>query len=104
VEVENLSDEEEKRSVRDLMSCQEGRSENSNWQVGNEERSVEDLINCQEGRGEIPDFQVGKGNEMRLSKSIRSSEMSSGQQGVLAMRRRRGQERCLMSIRVHVGL
>jgi hypothetical protein len=52
--------------------------------VGNEERSIEDIINFQEGRGEIPDFQVGKGNEMRLSKSIRSSEMSLGQQRVLA--------------------
>jgi hypothetical protein len=29
--VENLSDEEEKISVRDLMRCQEGRSENSNF-------------------------------------------------------------------------
>jgi hypothetical protein len=74
---ENLSDEEEKRSVRDLMSYQEGRSENSNFQVGNEERSIEDLINCQEGRGEIPDFQVGKGDEMRLSESLKSSEVSS---------------------------
>jgi hypothetical protein len=45
-------------------------------------RSV-DLIDFQEGIREIPSFQVGKGSEMRLSKSLMSSEVSSDQQGVL---------------------
>jgi hypothetical protein len=42
-----------------------------------------DLIDCQVGRREIPNFQVGRGKEMRLSESLRSSEVSSCQQGVL---------------------
>jgi hypothetical protein len=45
--------------------------------------SIEDLIDYQEGRGEILDFQVGKGSKMRLSESLRSSEESSYQQGML---------------------
>jgi hypothetical protein len=56
---ESLSDEEEKRSV-DLINCQEGSDEISDFQVGNEMRSV-DLIDFQEGRGEIPEFPGGKG-------------------------------------------
>jgi hypothetical protein len=51
--------------------------------VGNERISSEDLIDCQEGRGEIPIFQVGKGEEMRLSESLKNSVGSSYQQGVL---------------------
>jgi len=51
---ENLSDEE-RRSRRDLVNCQEGSGELSYFQLGNEMRSV-DLIDYQEGRGEIPDF------------------------------------------------
>jgi hypothetical protein len=50
--------------------------------VGNEMRSV-DLIDFQVGRREILDFQVGKGIRMRLSESLKSSEVSSYQQGVL---------------------
>jgi hypothetical protein len=47
-----------------------------------DERSVEDLINFQEGRKEKSYFQEGK-EKMRLSKSLRNSEESSYQQGVL---------------------
>jgi hypothetical protein len=36
----NLSDEEEVRSVKGLINCQEGRDEFSNFQVGNEMRSM----------------------------------------------------------------
>jgi hypothetical protein len=96
----NLSDEEEKRSVEDLINCQGGRSELSSFQVGNERRSVDglidfqegsdgsssfqvgngersgDLIDCQVGREKIPSCQVGKGEEM-------NSVESSYQQGVL---------------------
>jgi hypothetical protein len=49
------------RSMEDLMNCQEGSDENSDFQVGNEMRSSEDLIDCQEGRSEISDFPGGKG-------------------------------------------
>jgi hypothetical protein len=42
-----------------------------------------DLIDYQVGRREVPNFQVGRGKEMRLSESLRSSEVGSGQQGVL---------------------
>jgi hypothetical protein len=45
-------------------------------------RSV-DLVDFQEGRSEILDSQVGKGDEVRLPESLRSSEVSSNQQGVL---------------------
>jgi hypothetical protein len=104
----NLSDEEEVRSVKGLINCQEGRDEFSNFQVGNEMRSIEDLIDCQEGssgisyfqggnkmrsiedlidcqegRREIPDCQVGKGEERRLSESLMNSAESSYQQGEL---------------------
>jgi hypothetical protein len=51
--------------------------------VGNEMISIEDIIDCQESRGEILDCQVGKGIRMRLFESLRSSEVSLGQQGVL---------------------
>jgi hypothetical protein len=64
---ENLSDEEEVRSV-DLINCQEGRDEFSNFQVGNEMRSMEDLMNFQEGSDENSDFQVG--NERRSSEDL----------------------------------
>jgi hypothetical protein len=70
----NLNDEEEVRSVMDLINCQEGRSELSSFQVGNGRRSVGDLIDCQEGSdgslifqvvngerlGDLIDFQVGR--------------------------------------------
>jgi hypothetical protein len=81
----HLSDEEEVRSVKDLINCQEGRNglssfqvgngkrsgggliyfqrsstESSNFQVGNEMGSV-DLIDFQVGRKEVPNCQVGKG-------------------------------------------
>jgi hypothetical protein len=103
----HLSDEEEVRSDEDLINCQVGRNGLSSCQVGNRKRSVEgliycqrssvessnfqvgnemgsvDLIDCQVGRREVPNFQVGRGKEMRLSESLRSSEVSSGQQGVL---------------------
>jgi hypothetical protein len=56
----NLNDEEG-RSVKDLINCQEGRSELSSCQVGNGRRSVDDLIDCQEGSEESSGFQVGNG-------------------------------------------
>jgi hypothetical protein len=56
--------------------------ESSDFQVGNEMGSV-DLIDCQVGSREFPNFQVGREKEMRLSESLRSSEVSSCQQGVL---------------------
>jgi hypothetical protein len=52
----NLSDIEEERSLEDLMNCQGGIDEFSNFQVGNEMGSLEDLIYCQVGRREIPYF------------------------------------------------
>ena len=58
---ENLNDEE-RRSSRDLVDCQEGSNEISSCQIGNEKRSV-DLIDFQEGISEIPYFQVGKRGE-----------------------------------------
>jgi hypothetical protein len=73
---ESLSDEEG-RSVGDLIYFQEG----------NEKRSVEDLIDFQEGRKEKSGFQVGK-EEMRLSESLKNSEKSSYQQGVLTEKKR----------------
>jgi hypothetical protein len=45
-------------------------------------RSV-DLIDCQEGRREISDFQGRKGEERRLSESLMNSAESSYQQGEL---------------------
>jgi hypothetical protein len=64
------------RSLRDLIDCQEGRTENSDCQMGNEMGS-EDLIDCQEGSREIPYCQEGKGEQMS------SEEVSSYQQGQL---------------------
>jgi hypothetical protein len=64
------------------MNYREGSDGISNCQVGNKMRSI-DLIDCQEGRGEILDFQVSKGCKTRLSKSLKSSEVSSYRQGVL---------------------
>jgi hypothetical protein len=55
---EKLSDEDE-RSSRDIVDCQEGRDELPNFQVGNEMWSVGDLIDCQEGRGGSSNFQEG---------------------------------------------
>jgi hypothetical protein len=40
----NLNDDEEKRSINDLINCQGGRSELSSCQVGNGRRSVGDLL------------------------------------------------------------
>jgi hypothetical protein len=97
----HLSDEEEVRSDEDLINCQVGRNGLSSFQVGNRKRSVEglvyyqrssvessnfqvgnemgsvDLIDFQVGRREVPNCQVGRGKEMRLSESLRSSEVSS---------------------------
>jgi hypothetical protein len=50
--------------------------------VENEMRSLEDLIDCQVGNRKFPIFQVGREKEMRLFESLRSSEVSSCQQGV----------------------
>jgi hypothetical protein len=100
----NLSDDEEKRSLEDLMNCQEGSEESSDHhmgiemgslddlrdcqvsseelsscQVGNEMGSLGDLIDCQEGREEIPYCQVGKGEKRGLLNSFMNSEVSSGQ-------------------------
>jgi hypothetical protein len=71
------------RSIEDLIDYQEGSNGDSYFQGGNEMISTEDLIDCQESRGEILYFQVGKGIRIRLSESLRSSEVSSDQQGVL---------------------
>jgi hypothetical protein len=103
----HLSDEEEVRSDEDLINSQVGRNGISSFQVGNRKRSMEgiiycqgrsaesldcqvgnemgsiDLINFQVGRREVPNFQVGRGKEMRLSESLRSSEVGSCQQGVV---------------------
>jgi predicted Mrr-cat superfamily restriction endonuclease len=54
----NLREEEEVRSVKGLINCQEGIDESSNRQVDNEMRSIEDLIDFQEGSSEISYFQV----------------------------------------------
>jgi hypothetical protein len=68
----HLSDEEEVRSDKDLINCQERRDGFSYFQVGNEMRSLEDLIDCQEdnsgnsycqvGRIGLSSCQVGNGN------------------------------------------
>jgi hypothetical protein len=63
----NLSDEEG-RSVIDLVNCQEGRDEFSNFQVGNGMRSLEDLIYYQEDNHGNSYFQVG--NYMRLTEDL----------------------------------
>jgi hypothetical protein len=61
-----------------------GRYGDADLQEGNGERSSNDLIDCQEGSGETSDFQVGKENEkMRLSESIKNSEVISYQQEVM---------------------
>jgi hypothetical protein len=52
----NLSDDEEKRSLEDLVNCQEGRNESSDCQMGNEMRSLDDLI----------DFQVSSRGNFKL--------------------------------------
>jgi hypothetical protein len=44
----NINDDDELRSLEDLMNYQEGRDEISNCQVGNGMRSLEGLIECQE--------------------------------------------------------
>jgi hypothetical protein len=72
----NLGDEEEMRSARDTMNCQESGDEFLYFHLGDEMGSSRDLIDCQEGKNEIPNFQVSKGEEM-------SSEVSSYQQGML---------------------
>jgi hypothetical protein len=50
--------------------------------VGNEMGSV-DIIDCLVCGRKFPNCQVGRGKEMRLSESLRSSEVGSCQQGVL---------------------
>jgi hypothetical protein len=72
----NLSDDEEKRSKKGLISCQ----------VENGERSM-DLIDYQESRSRLSSCQVGKGSDMTLVEGLMSSEVSSDQQGVLMERR-----------------
>jgi hypothetical protein len=71
-----------RRSVDDLIDCQEGSDGSSSCQVGNGERSG-DLINYQVGRKKIPSCQVGKGEERRLFESFMNSAKSSYQQGEL---------------------
>jgi hypothetical protein len=51
---------DEMRSLRDLIHYQEGKTKNSDCQVGNE-MGFEDLIECQDGRRELPYCQEGKG-------------------------------------------
>jgi hypothetical protein len=94
----NLSDDEEERSLEDLVNCQGGSEESSICKEGNEMGSLDDLRDCQVSSKELLDcqvgnvmrsledlieFQVGRGKEMRLSKSLMNSEESSYQQGVL---------------------
>jgi hypothetical protein len=94
----NLSDDEEERSLEDLVNCQGGSEESSICKEGNEMGSLDDLRDCQVSSKELLDcqvgnvmrsledlieFQVGRGKEMRLSKSLMNSEESSDQQGVL---------------------
>jgi hypothetical protein len=69
-----------KRPSGGLIYYKGSSAENSDCQVGDEMGSV-DLIDCKVGSGKFPNFQVGKEKEMRLSKSIRSSEVSSCQKG-----------------------
>jgi hypothetical protein len=57
--------------------------------------SSKDLIDYQEGRREIPDCQVGKGKGDCL-KGLRSSEVSSYQQGVQGMRTEEDQRSVLV--------
>jgi hypothetical protein len=72
----NLHDEEE-RSIKDLVDCQEGRDELLDCQVGNKKRSSKDLIDCQEGRDESSDW------KMRLFESLLDLVESSDQPGAL---------------------
>ena len=64
-----------RRSVDDLIDCQEGSDGSLDFQMGNEEGSL-DLIDLQVGRGGILDLQVGKAEDM-------NSVESSYQKGVL---------------------
>jgi hypothetical protein len=64
----NLSDEEEVRSDKDLINCQERRDGFSYCEVGNEMRSLEDLIDCYENSSGNSYFQVG--NDMRLARYL----------------------------------
>jgi hypothetical protein len=57
----NLSDEEEKRFIEDLIKCQGGRSELSSCQVGNEMRSVDGLIDYLKGSDGSSSCRVGNG-------------------------------------------
>jgi hypothetical protein len=50
--------------------------------VGNEKILVGDIMNCQDDRDASPSFQVGV-EDMRLSKSIMNSEVSSYHQRLL---------------------
>jgi hypothetical protein len=87
------------RSTEDLTGCHEDNEGISHCQLGNDRRSLWHLKDCQEGSGRFPVFQVGKETEMelvdsmdcqvgrdehlRLSESLRDSEESSIQQGLL---------------------
>jgi hypothetical protein len=51
--------------------------------VGNEKILVEDLTDYQEGRSENSDFQVGKEEEVTLSESLKKLEEASDHQGML---------------------
>jgi hypothetical protein len=64
----NLSDEDELRSLDDLINCQEGRTKIPNCQEGNEMRSLRDLIDCQEDSEGISHCQ--EGNEMRSLRDL----------------------------------
>jgi hypothetical protein len=75
----NLSNDEEKRSLEDLMNYQEGSEESLDFQEGNEMGSLGDLIYCQKGREEIPYCQVGKGEQLKLLNSVMNLEVSSYQ-------------------------
>jgi hypothetical protein len=65
------------RSLRDLTNCQEGSQGISHCQLGNEMRSLRDLEDCQEGSGSISDCQEGRDEHSRLSESLMDLEVSS---------------------------
>jgi hypothetical protein len=67
-EVGETLDDEEERSVLDLINCQEGRDEFSNCHMGNEMRSLEDLIDFQEDSNGNSYCQEGNG--MRLFEDL----------------------------------
>jgi hypothetical protein len=69
----HLSDEEEVRSDKDLINCQERKDGFSYSQVGNEMISLEDIIYCQEDSSGNSYYQVG--NDMRLAEDLKNFQV-----------------------------